>query len=370
MNCPLQANFVKRYRTGQTIVVTNLKAFRSGCVTVLFGASGSGKTTLLKCVAGLERPDSGYIRWQNKEWFEEAKGLVVAARHRKLGFVPQDYALFPHLTVERNIGYGIADLRRSERAQVIRETMEWLGLHGLGQKFPRELSGGQQQRVALARAVVRRPQLLLLDEPLSALDTPTRVRLRSELREWLVRLAIPTIAVTHDRTEALALGDDLIVMNGGLIAQQGTVQEVFSRPSSVELAGILSVETVLSGTLVHCVEGMAIVEVEGNRITALADDLPLGTRSLYVCIRAEDVILTKGKDVSSPRNQFAATVRTISEEGPLGRIELNCGFLLWAVLTRQACAELDLRPGARVSALVKAPNVHLIAWKESQASGA
>jgi molybdate transport system ATP-binding protein len=361
MSTGLAAQFVKRFAGGPAIRVDNLNTASGAGITVLFGASGSGKTTILRCVAGLERPDEGRIYFGGQSWFDSQCRRCLSPQERHLGFVPQDYGLFPHLTVGLNIAYGLAKLAPGERRQRIGQMLEWLGLTGLENRLPRELSGGQQQRVALARAVACRPRLLLLDEPLSALDTPTRLRLRGELRGLLRQLDLPTLLVTHDRQEALALGDDLIVLHEGRIIQQGPAAEVFSRPSNLAAAGILAVETIQPGRLLQCVDGLATVAVHTAQLTALAQDLPAGTSDVFVCIRAEDVILALGKDdLSSPRNRLPGIVRRLDREGPLVRVSLDCGFPLLALLTKPACEELALREGTVVHALLKAPQIHLL----------
>jgi molybdate transport system ATP-binding protein len=365
-NALLTADFRRRFPGGPEIAARDLSI--GGGITVLFGASGSGKTTLLRCLAGLEIPDEGEIKFGGEVWFEkggkqkaESESVFLPSRKRRVGFVPQDYALFPHLTVARNVGYGLNGLPAAERAARVAETSGWLGLTGLEQRLPRELSGGQQQRVALARAVVRRPRLLLLDEPFASLDTPTRLRLRGELRGLLRQLGIPTILVTHDRFEALALGDDVVVLHDGRNVQHGAAQEVFSRPVNLAVAEITAVETVQTGNIVEVRDGLATVAVGGARLTALAGDLPANGCGVYVCIRAEDVILMRAGTVqSSPRNRLAATVRAVMREGPMTRVDLDCGFPLTALLTQPACEELALKAGAQLVALVKAPQVHLI----------
>jgi molybdate transport system ATP-binding protein len=247
MSQDIQASFAKIFLDGPQIRVDELRSSGPASTTVLYGASGSGKTTVLRCLAGLERPDEGSIRFGEETWFEARGRIFVSPQRRRIGFVPQDYALFPHLSVAHNIGYGVSHIGRTEREAQVGETIRWLGLEGLERRRPAQLSGGQRQRVALARALIRRPQLLLLDEPLSALDGPTRLRLRGDLRELLKQLRIPTVLVTHDRTEAMALGDQFIVMDGGRVVQRGSVQEVFSRPTSLAVAGIVAMETVQPG---------------------------------------------------------------------------------------------------------------------------
>ncbi len=359
MSEELHASFTRKYSGGPAICADHLSIGNG--ITVLFGASGSGKTTVLRCLAGLERPDEGTIRFGKTTWFDATQNFVLATRMRNIGFVPQDYALFSHLTVESNIAYGLSALPKPEQKQRVAQAVNWLGLDGLEQRRPSELSGGQQQRVALARAVVRQPGLLLLDEPLAALDSPTRLRLRGELRILLLKLGIPTILVTHDRIEALALGDRIVVLADGHILQSGSVGEVFNHPASVAVAGIVGTETVLAGRVLQVSDSLATVVVGDVQLTALSESLPSGTTTVYVCIRAEDIILSKDEaGHSSPRNRLAAVVRSITPEGPLVRIELDCGFPLSALLTKQACEELALQEHTRLLALIKAPQIHLI----------
>ena len=359
MNSLLRADFSKQFSGGPVIRADALEIAGAG-VTVLFGPSGSGKTTILRCLAGLETPDTGEISFGDEPWFAGGK-TVTPPKNRRVGFVPQDYALFPHLTVAANIAYGLHGRSAAEKNSRGAEMLNWLGLDGLAARRPGQLSGGQQQRVALARAVAREPKLLLLDEPLAALDTPTRQRLRGELRHLLRQLAIPTVVVTHDRLEALALGDDLVVLDAGRIVQRGPVQEVFSRPANLTVAGIVAVETVQPGRVLEVQNGLAAVLVGSARLTAVAGDLPAGVTEVFACIRAEDVILSHDPELhSSPRNRLSAVVRAVVSEGPLTRIELDCGFPLTAVLTKQACAELELQENVTVRALVKAPQIHLV----------
>ncbi|HEX4348842.1 MAG TPA: ABC transporter ATP-binding protein [Verrucomicrobiae bacterium] len=359
MNPLLRADFTKKFSGGPVIQAEALEIKDAG-VTVLFGPSGSGKTTILRCLAGLEIPDAGEIVFGDMTWSAQGKNLVPP-RDRQIGFVPQEYALFPHLTVADNIAYGLRGETAVKKKARVAELLSWLGLDGLDARLPATLSGGQQQRVALARAVARQPKLLLLDEPLAALDTPTRNRLRGELRTLLRQLGIPTVFVTHDRLEALSLGDDLVLLDEGRIIQRGPVQEIFNRPASLTVAGIVAVETIRPARVLELRDGLATVQVGSAQLTAMTGDLPSGATEIFVCIRAEDVILSNNKEFnSSARNHLSATVRTMVSEGPLMRIELDCGFALTAVLTKQACAEMSLKEGASVFALIKAPQIHLV----------
>ena len=362
MAAGILAHFNRQFTNGPLIRADNLCiACERATVTVLFGESGSGKTTLLRCLAGLERPETGEIRFNNEVWFSHERSIFLPPQQRHIGYLSQDYALFPHLNVEGNIGYSLRGLPTTERAVRVADLMKRLDLVGLEQRLPRQLSGGQQQRVALARAVVRRPRLLLLDEPLSALDSPTRLRLRGELRRWLTQFGIPSVVVTHDRLEALALGDRIVVLHQGQVAQTGTVQEVFNRPANLAVAGLLTFETVQPGRIVKIADDLVMVRVGSILLAAVDQNLPATTSEVYVCIRAEDVILQKGGDSpSSPRNHLSAVVQSLTYESPLMRVELNCGFTLTALVTKQSCEEMALKLGDPVVALVKAPRIHLI----------
>jgi molybdate transport system ATP-binding protein len=359
MSVQFSAVFSRRFRDGPCIEGKLTLPADAFTVTVLFGPSGAGKTTVLRCLAGLERPDQGVIRCGSDVWFDSGRRLCLSPQRRNVGYLSQDYALFPHLTIEKNVGYGLGQSPAAERDRRVRELLELLGLGGLERRYPRQLSGGQQQRVALARAVARRPRLLLLDEPLSALDGPTREQLRRELRRWLAAMDVPTLLVTHDRSEALALGDAVVIMDEGRVCQSGPVEEVFSRPSSVAAARIVGVETVLPAEVVGLNEGLAEVLIGAVRLHALAKEMQLG--KAFVSIRAEEVILETGNDRrGSPCNRLPARVCAIGREGPMVRLTLDCGFPLIALVPRQACEELHPQPGASVTIQIKACSVHLI----------
>lgn len=328
-------------------------------VLILFGPSGSGKTTVLRSVAGLEWPEEGTIKFVSRTWLDVASATRVPPQERQVGYMSQDYALFPNYSVAGNIAYGLGGLPLGDRKKRVQEMVELFHLTGFEEAKPRELSGGQQQRVALARAVAPRPQLLLLDEPLSALDAPTRVQLRGELRILLKQLALPSIIVTHDWAEALTLGDVMAVMSEGAMLQMGTPQEVFSRPANADVARVVGVETVVQGKLMDACEGLATVRVGEISLTAVAVE-NIGAE-VFVCIRAEDVTLEPaGAGLTSARNHLMGTVSAIASLGALARVTIECGFPLVAVITRSALTELGLIVGASVRASFKAGSVHLI----------
>jgi molybdate transport system ATP-binding protein len=245
--------------------------------------------------------------------------------------------------------------------------IDLLRLGGLSERRPRQLSGGEQQRVALGRALARRPRLLLLDEPLSALDAVTREQVRHDLRDVLRRAGTPTLLVTHDRAEALALGDSMAVMLEGAVRQSGPIADVFGSPVDVDVARLLGVETVVAGTVVEWGDALWTVRVGSTAIHAQ----PALERTVhaFVCIRAEDVVIALGDPGrSSARNQLPARVAALRWEGSTVRVELDAGFRLIAVVTTDAARELELAVGAAVTALIKAPRVQLIARGEEEKS--
>src|SRR3989475_10964016 len=216
----------------------------------LFGPSGAGKTRTLQCLAGLIRPAVGRVVVRERIFSAAASGVVLSPHHRRIGYVFQGYALFPHLTVVKNIAFGLEGCPRLDRARRISEVIERLGLRGLEQRYPRELSGGQRQRVALGRALAIDPALLLLDEPLSALDAPLRRTLREELREILSGWGAAAVVVTHDFTEAYRLADRIIVYEDGRVIQSAPRSELLWQPASESVARIMGLSNVLRGTVV------------------------------------------------------------------------------------------------------------------------
>jgi molybdate transport system ATP-binding protein len=326
---------------------------------VLFGPSGSGKTTVLRSIAGLEWPERGTIRYISRTWLDTGSRIRVSPQERRIGYMSQDYALFPTYSVRGNIAYGLGELSSADRAKRVEEMVELFQLRGLEAAKPGELSGGQQQRVALARAVAPRPQLLLLDEPLSALDAPTRLQLRGELRSLLKQLALPSMIVTHDWAEALTLGDVIGVMGDGQVLQVGLPQDVFSRPKNADVAQIVGVETVVQGHVIEQANGLATVRVNGTALKGLGSD-EIGS-PVFVCIRAEDVVLEQpGRGMTSARNHLDGKVSEIIPQGVMVHVKIECGFPLVAMVTRGALEDLSLNVGSPVTAAMKAGAVHLV----------
>jgi molybdate transport system ATP-binding protein len=376
----LQLAVAQRFASGFTVDASLDVALAPGAILVLFGPSGAGKTTILRHIAGLERADGGTVVFGGDVWCDVARNLWVPPQRRRVGVVFQEPTLFPHLSVRDNIAYGsrsgrdqvayrsgpgrdpIAGRSRSRVDGESRpEIATLLGVEDLENRYPRQLSGGEAQRVALARALTPGPRLLLLDEPFAALDAPTRVRLRRDVRGLLQTLGTPAILVTHDRTEALALGDIVAVMVGGRVRQVGQIADVFSRPADADVAASLGVEAVLPARVRGTSDGLIEIDIDRVALHVAERDTVAPGSNVYACIRAEDVTLeTRAAGQASTRNHLAARVVSITSEGPIDRVALDCGFPLDALITRRSRDELQLAPGAQVTAAIKATSVHLV----------
>jgi iron(III) transport system ATP-binding protein len=261
-----------------------------GMIACLLGSSGCGKTTVLRCIAGFEPVNSGEVLLNGQ--LMSKKGYTIAAEKRRIGMVFQDYALFPHLTVARNIGFGLHHENPGRRGARVAELLEIVGLEQVANQYPHELSGGQQQRVALARALAPRPDLLLLDEPFSNLDVEMRERLSIEVRDILKQQNSTAILVTHDQHEAFNIADEIGLMDEGRIAQWDTPYKLYHEPASRYVADFIGQGLFLSGTVVDANR----IEIElGTLQGILTSDLPRGTM-VDVLLRPDDIL----HDDSSP----------------------------------------------------------------------
>jgi len=332
-----------------------------GRITVIFGPSGAGKTSLLDLVAGLRRAKSAYIQLNNRVLTDVSRAVFVPPRQRGIGYVPQDLALFPHLSVRQNLLYGHRSNVETNGSFGFERIVEVLEIQELLARGVTELSGGEKQRVALARALLASPRLLLLDEPLASLDLGLKTRVIPYLARIRDEFRLPMLYVTHDRFETLALGDEMVVLVNGKVAQAGSVQEVFRHPSSLAVPGFLPIETIQSSRILKTENGLVTVAAGSTILTAVEEPFRAKTNEVYACIRADDVIVVKGSGgASSARNHLSGVVKSLVPAGPLMRAELDCGFTLSALLTSQACEEMALKPGDHVAALVKAQHIHLI----------
>ena len=279
-------------------------------ITVLYGNSGAGKTLTLEVLAGLLTPCEGRVEVNGQLVFDRESGVNVRPHRRQVGYVVQNYALFPHLTVRQNISYGISHLGKDERRSRINGSAEMLGLQGLLDRRPSQISGGQAQRVALARALARRPPVLLLDEPFASVDSAVRGALRHELRRLARDLGLSVLMVTHDLTEAYNVGDRLAIIDDGCILQEGPRHEVFDRPTTRRTAELLGVNNIIPGRVVvgdH--ECMHVVTDLGKVVAASGAATFSPGDKVCLAIRAEQVFLEDpGRPIRHRDNHFAVTI--------------------------------------------------------------
>jgi molybdate transport system ATP-binding protein len=292
-------------------------------VAVLFGPSGAGKTLTLQCLAGLIRPDAGRIALDDRVFFDAAGGVDLPPQARRIGYVFQGYALFPHLTVGENVAFGLRDRPRAERRRRAGEMLERLGLGGLDGRDPRELSGGQRQRVALGRALAIDPALLLLDEPLSALDAPTRRALRDDLRAVLRGAGTAAVLVTHDFTEAYQLADRIVVYDGGRVVQAAPRAELLWQPASEAVAGIIGIRNVFHGTVVKATPDRIQLRWRGQLLEAVNSPtrayLPAPDAPIAFFIRPEYVrLIRKDRGAPDPGHHMNLMSGVIASDTDLG----------------------------------------------------
>jgi molybdate transport system ATP-binding protein len=320
-----------------------------GEVVAVLGPNGAGKTTTLRAIAGLQPLDGGRIALDGRVLDEPATATFVEPAARGIGVVFQDHLLFPRMTVLDNVAFGLSATgtgRSAARASAL-EVLDRFDIADLADVRPRELSGGQSQKVALARAVAIRPRLLLLDEPLAALDASARASVRTELRRDLRRVGGPRLLVTHDPVDAAVLADRLVVVESGAVVQSGPVEEVALRPRSRFVADLLGVNLVHGRSIdAHTVELST-----GGRLT-LADPLP--GPEVSVAIRPQAVALHAHQPDGSPRNTWQATVADLETSNDRVRVRLDGPVPLTAEVTPSAVVELALAPGSDVWASVKA----------------
>jgi iron(III) transport system ATP-binding protein len=266
-------------------------AVPAGEVVALLGPSGSGKTTLLRAVAGLETPHRGSIAIGDRVFFDAARGIDLPAEERGLGLVFQSYALWPHRTVFDNVAYGLKlrGVSTEEIKRRVEKTLSQIGLGHLAARYPHQLSGGQQQRVAIARALVYEPPVILLDEPLSNLDAKLREEARAWLRTLIVTLGLSAIHVTHDQVEAMAIADRIVLLDAGLIAQEGPPTALYNEPSKLFSAEFMGSNNRLEGKLVENSGGKATIEVMGERLIGLSRTKAAAGEKATSVIRIERV---------------------------------------------------------------------------------
>jgi molybdate transport system ATP-binding protein len=335
--------------------------------TILFGPSGAGKTTLLDCIAGIVMPDSGCIAVGERIFLDTATHTKIPVSRRRVGYVYQDLALFPHLTVAQNVEYGLARLPRSERRKCAAAMLREFGIEHLSGRPPGNISGGERQRVALARTLVTDPCVLLLDEPLAALDYATKSRIIEDLRRWNQAHRIPILYVTHSREEVLALGDQVLVLNHGRIMAQGTPHEVLRAPLQETMAQLAGFENIFDAVVesVHEDRGTLTCRVSGGSGGNVVLETPLvragiGDR-LRVGIRAGDVLLATVAPVGlSARNVIAGRLSSLARRDMIISAHVDCGVDVEVNLTLAAVDALQLEAGREVWLVIKTHSCQLM----------
>lgn len=324
----------------------------TGELAVLLGPNGAGKTSLLRALAGLLRLSSGEVALDG-EVLESARERVrVPTERRPIGFVFQDYLLFPHMTVLENVAFGLR-ARGASRTAGRRHASEWLERMGLARYAgvrPHELSGGQAQRVALARALVVRPRLLLLDEPLAALDAGTRVEMRRELVRELKGFEGTRLLVTHDPVEAMTLGDRLVVMEDGRVVQSGAPRDLRERPRSEYVAGLVGLN------LFRGRAAGGTVTLDGG-VELVAPDARSG--AVYAAVHPRAVALYRARPEGTPRNVWPGTVANLDHEGDRVRVVVSGPVGVVSEVTRAAASELRLAPGDSIWVSIKATEIEV-----------
>jgi molybdate transport system ATP-binding protein len=281
-------------------------------LVVIFGPSGAGKSLTLQAIAGTFLPETGRIIIDNQTVYDSAQQINLPPQGRHVGYVPQHYALFPHLTAKENISFGLIHLSRREREQRVSELFELFDLQGLEHRRPHELSGGQQQRVALARALAVQPRLLLLDEPFAALDAPLRGALRQDLAQVQERWGITTLIVTHDLAEAFALGQRVIVYDNGRVIQQGTREEVFFHPVTHRVAEFVGTGNILPAVVEQVGAGTVWLQWQGQRIATASVSFASGT-PVYLCIRPTQILIVQPDRLAERERENLLYGRIVSE---------------------------------------------------------
>ncbi len=331
-------------------------AARAG-FTILFGASGAGKTTLLDCIAGLQTPESGRIAIGAGTLFDSDSRLNVPPNRRSAGYLLQSLALFPHMTVAQNVQYGLDGLGQSQRQSRCAEILELFRIGGLAARRPAEISGGERQRAALARTLVTRPRVLLLDEPLTALDAVVKSQILDDLRAWNREQQIPILYVTHQREEVFALGENVIAIDDGRIVARGSPHEVLQRPQSETVAQLAGFENIFYCVFVaeHPEQGTMSCKIAASNLHL---EVPLSridrSHPLRVGIRAGDILLaSNAPEGLSAQNILRGTITFLQQRDVMVIARVNCGAEFEVHLTPAARESLRLEVGGAVWLVVK-----------------
>jgi tungstate transport system ATP-binding protein len=353
----LELRNLKITRGGHTVLNIEELSIQKGEVLTVIGPNGAGKSTLLLTMAGLIKPNSGKIYFQGNE-LHYRKNLSY---RRRIGLVLQNPLLLNSSVIHNVvIGARFRRLQKNERSRRARRWMERFGISQLQKRSARNLSGGEAQRVALARAFAVDPEIVLLDEPFSALDTPTRMMLLEEFQALLADTQMTTVFVTHDMDEALYLGHRVAVILDGHLKQVGSPDHVIASPADSGVAAFVGHDTTITGRVIGSDNGSVVVRV-GEHLLEAAGDVNVG-RSVLFCVRPEDITLWADNQppVSSARNSLSGVISRIAPRGALVQTTVDCGFPIRVLITSSSAREMALEPGKNVVLTFKASAVHLI----------
>ena len=345
-----------------------------GELVALVGPSGSGKSTILRHIAGLHRTARGHVRCQGESWFESEGGVHLSPQLRRVGFVFQDYALFPHLTALGNVSAALGHLARGQRRSRALALLDEVNLGGLERRLPRQLSGGQRQRVALARALAREPRALLLDEPFSAVDQITRRKLQQQLAALRRSLSVPIVLVTHDLDEATALADRMVVLHHGRTLQQGPPLEVTAKPQSALVARLVGGRNIFEGVVLEQQPGRGRTILRWLDIKLEAEHNPAfapGQQASWL-VPAQSIVMhrrdrpSRGDSENPVTGRLAAavalgenTLLTIDVGTPAQQLSLS--------ISSHVARRMDIAPGLEITVSLLADGIHLMPWEETPA---
>lgn len=355
---------LERIRAGSHPFVLEVSLAVPPGITILFGPSGAGKSTVLDCIAGLARPDAGRIAVAEEVLFDSQAGINSLPQTRRVAYVFQTLALFPHMSAEENVAFGLDGVPRAERTARVEEILKTFRVEKLRARKPPEISGGERQRIALARSLVTQPRVLLLDEPLTGLDAELKAAIVDDLRAWNAARRIPILYVTHSRDEVDSVGERVIAMDHGRIVSEGTPLEVLEAPRRKRLAQAAGFENLLSGTIVDLREadGVMRVRLDGGNCEI---EVPLGYAApgdrVRVAIRAGDILLATSQPRGlSARNIIEGRIIAMETRGTLVRARVDCGVEFIVHLTPGAARTLELAAGRRVWLVLKTHSCHLV----------
>ena len=347
---------------GNSLMIdVNLRAVDG--ITVLFGHSGAGKTSILRTIAGILTPDEGRITLDKRVFFDSANGTLMPIRDRRVGYVFQNHLLFPHLTAEQNVLYGARSPSRQTARKRAQELFSLLGIQKTAARYPRELSGGEQQRVALARALATEPHIMLLDEPLSAVDVAMRSRLLEGIADTQSRSGIPFLYVTHNHSKAVRLGKMMYVIHEGKVMQEGSPLEIFNAPRTAPVARVVGTENVFIGRiLTHRPEdGTTCIDINSCRLEVPYNGLPAGNQ-ITVGIRSEDIIISREHlTQTSARNVLKGVIKHIIKDVDKAELVVFCGVDFKVSITPATIRILRLEVGSEIYLLIKARALHMLA---------